>query len=116
MVQTRFLYDIEGITIDASTLKCIHAREGELLSKLVWRRNKPEVSWSVFGRRMLDVGGGGGGILQKMGKPSLVQLTLYKQWMWAKDVALSCFPVELDASPDFAQNEPSVTGGSQELG
>eukprot|EP00959_Pyramimonas_sp_CCMP1952_P307249 6430855-Pyramimonas_sp.AAC.1 len=50
-----------------------------------------------------------------MGTPSLVQLTLYKQWMWAKDVALSCFPVELDASPDFVQNEPSVTGGSQEF-
>ena len=35
MVQTRFLYGIEGITIDASTLQFIHAREGALLSKLV---------------------------------------------------------------------------------
>eukprot|EP00959_Pyramimonas_sp_CCMP1952_P177896 3718046-Pyramimonas_sp.AAC.1 len=38
MVQTRLLHGIEGVTIDASTLKYIHAREGELLSTLVWRR------------------------------------------------------------------------------
>eukprot|EP00959_Pyramimonas_sp_CCMP1952_P383843 8044195-Pyramimonas_sp.AAC.1 len=42
MVQTRFLYGIEGVTIGTSTLKYIHAREGEFLSKLVWRRKKPE--------------------------------------------------------------------------
>eukprot|EP00959_Pyramimonas_sp_CCMP1952_P311731 6523616-Pyramimonas_sp.AAC.1 len=68
MVQTRFLYGIEGVTIDTCTLKYIHAREGELLSKLIWRRKKPEVSWSIFGRRMFDMGRE---ILQKMGKPSL---------------------------------------------
>ena len=109
-VQTRFLYGIEGITIDASTLQYIHGREGALLSKLVWRRKRPDVSWAVFGRRMFAMGRE---VLQKMGKPSLVQLTLYKQWMWAKDVAMTCFPVGTAASHTFVQEEPCVVGGSQ---
>ena len=109
-VQTRFLYGIEGITIDAGTLQYIHGREGALLSKLVWRRKRPDVSWAVFGRRMFAMGRE---VLQKMGKPSLVQLTLYKQWMWAKDVAMTCFPVGTAASHTFVQEEPCVVGGSQ---
>eukprot|EP00959_Pyramimonas_sp_CCMP1952_P343720 7199801-Pyramimonas_sp.AAC.1 len=51
-----------------------------------------------------------------MGKPSLVQFTLYKQWMWAKDVALSGFPVGACAPPDFVRNEPTVTGDHKSLG
>eukprot|EP00959_Pyramimonas_sp_CCMP1952_P149047 3118397-Pyramimonas_sp.AAC.1 len=50
MVQTRFFYGMEGITIDTSTLQYIHAREGELLSKPVWRRKNLEVGWAIFGR------------------------------------------------------------------
>ena len=109
-VQTRFLYGIEGISINTATLKYIHNREGALLSKLVWRRKKQGDSWAVFGRRMWGMGRD---VLHKMGKPSLVQLTLYKQWMWAKDVAMSVFPVGAQPLPNFVQDEPCVTGGSQ---
>ena len=69
-VQACFMYGIEGATADANTLKYVHAREGALLAKLLWRRKRQDESWSLFLSRRLRAGRD---LLRRAGRPSLVQ-------------------------------------------
>eukprot|EP00959_Pyramimonas_sp_CCMP1952_P279608 5846301-Pyramimonas_sp.AAC.1 len=83
-----FLCGIEGATCDANSLTVIHQEEGELLSAMCRRRKMMTEMWGDYWSsrirqaRML---------MLNPSRPSLVQLTLYRQWLFAKHVVCAAF-------------------------
>ena len=85
-VRSRLLFGVEGMTADRATIEKLHRTEGALLRVLVWRRKRTQESWQQFYQ---SISRKARGALRAAGMPSLPQLFLYKQWCWAKDVAMT---------------------------
>ena len=109
-VRSSFLYGIEGTTCDATSLTLIHVEEGKFLSAMCRRRKRAGETWAEYWSsryrhaRML---------LLNSARPSLVQLTLYRQWLFAKYVVSTvhgdCVRPRLeDLSTGVLSQEPPV--------
>eukprot|EP00959_Pyramimonas_sp_CCMP1952_P000558 10593-Pyramimonas_sp.AAC.1 len=59
-----------GATIDSNSLKFIHAREGGLLAKMLWRSKRRDDNWTLFLTRGIRAGRA---LLHRTGRESLVQ-------------------------------------------
>jgi len=114
-VQACFLYGIEGATIDSNSLKFIHAREGGLLAKMLWRSKRRDENWTLFLTRRIRAGRA---LLHRTGRESLVQRVLRKQWEWAKDISDSLCHVLPPPPPllpcSSTTSTPPHIGGMQE--
>eukprot|EP00959_Pyramimonas_sp_CCMP1952_P308862 6463512-Pyramimonas_sp.AAC.1 len=51
-VRSRLPFAVEGMTADKHALEAIHAFEGRLPSKMVWRRKRNTGSWPQFFQSM----------------------------------------------------------------
>eukprot|EP00959_Pyramimonas_sp_CCMP1952_P216416 4526244-Pyramimonas_sp.AAC.1 len=109
-VRVQILYGVEGSSSDIGVLRLLHKEEGKMLSRMCWRQKRNGESFATFMTRMFRRGRL---MLHKEGKPSLVQLYLHRQFMWAKDVATECFENMAGSLQDLCI---SATGGSQLIG
>eukprot|EP00959_Pyramimonas_sp_CCMP1952_P437492 9159862-Pyramimonas_sp.AAC.1 len=46
--RSKFLFGLEGATVDSSTIAFIHKEEGNMLSMMTWRAKREEEGWAVF--------------------------------------------------------------------
>jgi len=82
-VRSSFLYGVEGSNCDVNSLTRIHVEEGKFLSMMYRRRKKTNETWGDYWSARIRHARL---LLLNSSRPSLVQLTLYRQWLFAKHV------------------------------